>query len=78
MSDVRIDDLREPRRNAAEQAMYELALQMTVDLDVDGLLAEARSDTGLSNFGESRSKPGSPPRWRPWRRIRVCRDWVAT
>ncbi|HTX63729.1 MAG TPA: sulfotransferase, partial [Acidimicrobiales bacterium] len=51
-SHVRIDDLREPRRNAAEQAMYELALGMAVDLGVGGLLAEARADTGLSNFGD--------------------------
>jgi hypothetical protein len=53
MNQVRIDDLREPRRDAAEQAMYESALSMTVDLDTDGLLDQASADTGLSDFGDS-------------------------
>ncbi len=53
MNDVRIDDLREPRRQGAEQSLYEHALTMTVDLDVDGLVAEARADTGLSEFGDA-------------------------
>jgi Sulfotransferase family len=52
MTDVRIDDLREPRRQGAEQSLYEAALTMTVDLGVDRLVAEARSDTGLSELGD--------------------------
>jgi hypothetical protein len=53
MGDVRIDDLREPRRHAEEQELYEFALGMTVDLDAGGLLAQARADTGLSDFGDA-------------------------
>lgn len=53
MNEVRIEDLREPRRAGAERSLYEHALTMTVDLDVDGLAAEARVDTGLSDFGDS-------------------------
>jgi hypothetical protein len=53
VNDVRIDDLREPRRAGAERSLYEHALTMTVDLDVDGLVAEARDATGLSDFGDA-------------------------
>jgi hypothetical protein len=53
VSEVRIDDLREPRRDDAERSLYEYAVAMTVDLDVDGLVAEARADTGLSDFGDA-------------------------
>jgi len=53
MSTVRIDDLGEPRRDEAERVLYEQALAMTVELDVDGLLAEARAETGLSEFGDT-------------------------
>jgi len=52
MKEVRIGDLREPRRTPAEQAMYELALSMRVDLDVDGMVTEATEATGLSDFGD--------------------------
>ena len=53
MSTVRIDDLGEPQRDEAEQVLYEQALAMTVELDVDALLAEARAKTGLSEFGDT-------------------------
>jgi Sulfotransferase family len=53
VNDVRIDDLREPRRHGEERSLYEHALGMVVDLDVDGLVAEARVDTGLSEFGDA-------------------------
>ena len=53
LSDVRIDDLREPRRQGADLALYEHALAMSVDLDADGLVAEARGKTGLSEFGDA-------------------------
>jgi len=53
VNDVRIDDLREPRRHGEERSLYEHALGMMVDLDVDGLVAEARADTGLSEFGDA-------------------------
>ena len=52
MNEVRIDDLREPRRQGADRSLYEHAISMTVELDVDGLVAEARADTGLSDFGD--------------------------
>ncbi|MGO9340939.1 MAG: sulfotransferase family protein [Acidimicrobiales bacterium] len=51
MSVIRIDDLCEPRRGPEEQAMYEFALGMTVKLDADELLSQARADTGLTHFG---------------------------
>jgi len=44
---VRIDDLREPRRAPEEQSLYDLARRMTVDLDADDIVAQARADTGL-------------------------------
>jgi hypothetical protein len=52
MNDVRIEDLRSPRRDAAEQALFELALTMSVNLDGDELITQARADTGLSDFGD--------------------------
>jgi len=39
MREVRIEDLREPQRNADEQAFYEFALGMKVDLDPDDVVA---------------------------------------
>lgn len=47
MEVVRIEDLREPQRTGAEQALYESALRMEVDLDAGELVARARADTGL-------------------------------
>ena len=52
MNGVRIDDLREPRRRGTERSLYEHAISMTVEVDVDGLVDEARADTGLSDFGD--------------------------
>ncbi|MGO8824585.1 MAG: sulfotransferase family protein [Acidimicrobiales bacterium] len=52
MREVRIADLREPVRNADEQAFYEFALGMKVDLDVDGIVTAARNATGLRDFGD--------------------------
>ena len=49
---VRIDDLREPRRTPEEQSTYEFALSLEVDLDVDGIVAEAQEATGLHQFGD--------------------------
>jgi len=51
MREVRIGDLREPRRSPEEQSLYDLALRMQVDLDVDALVAQARAETGLADFG---------------------------
>ena len=51
MEHVRIDDLREPRRDASEQAIYDMAVAMRVDLDADALIARARADTGLVDLG---------------------------
>lgn len=52
MRDVRIDDLREPQRNAKEQGFYEFALGMHVDLDADAIVATARDTTGLHELGD--------------------------
>lgn len=51
-AEVRIPDLREPRRDEAEQQIYEMALSMQVDLDPDALVAAARRRTGLDDFGD--------------------------
>ncbi len=53
MREVRIADLREPVRDDAERALYEMALTMEVDLDPDGIIAEARLATGLSDLGDA-------------------------
>jgi hypothetical protein len=52
MREVRIEDLRDPRRSPEEQAIYDFALTMSVDLDVDRLVADARAATGLHDFGD--------------------------
>ena len=52
MKEVRIDDLREPRRSPEEQSTYEMALAMQVDLDANGIVAEARRITGLTDFAD--------------------------
>ena len=51
MREVRIEDLADPQRDASEQAIYEMALRMRVDLDAGALLATARADTGLQDVG---------------------------
>jgi len=50
MREVRIEDLREPRRTGEEQAFYEFAVGMEVDLDVEGMVAEARNAAGSHGF----------------------------
>jgi Sulfotransferase family len=52
MEEVRIPDLREPRRTPEEQSVYEFALGLQVDLDPDELRAEAQHATGLTDFGD--------------------------
>jgi hypothetical protein len=52
MREVRIPDLRQPRRTPAEQSVYEFALGMEVDLDPETLIAEAQRATRLNNFGD--------------------------
>jgi len=52
MKEVRIGDLREPTRTPEEQSTYEMALAMQVDLEADGIVAEARGITGLTDFGD--------------------------
>ena len=49
---VRIDDLRAPRRTAAQQAAWEYGQTLAVDLDPATLLAEARQRTGLAELGD--------------------------
>ena len=52
MREVRIEDLREPRRTGDEQAFYEFAVRMEVDLNVERMVAEARHAAGLHGFGD--------------------------
>ncbi len=52
MIDVRIDDLREPIRDEAEQRIYEMAMTMEVDLSPAALVAAARRRTRLDDFGD--------------------------
>ncbi len=52
MREVRIEDLREPRRDPGEQAFFDVACSMKVDLDPEALVARARAATGLSDFGD--------------------------
>lgn len=52
MNEVRIEDLREPRRDEAEQQLHEMALSMQVDLDPAGLVAAAMRRTGLDDLGD--------------------------
>lgn len=49
--EVRIDDLREPVRSPEEQAIFDAALALRVDLDPDGIVAQARRETGLDDCG---------------------------
>jgi hypothetical protein len=51
-TDVRIADLRNPQRDTNEQALYDLALGMTVELDTGSLLDAAVTETGLTTFGD--------------------------
>jgi hypothetical protein len=47
MREVRIDDLREPRRTPQEQAAREWSLALEVDLRFDTIVGRAREATGL-------------------------------
>ena len=51
MREVRIEDLAAPQRGPEEQAIYDMALRMHVDLDPDALVARARAETGLDRLG---------------------------
>jgi hypothetical protein len=48
---IRIDDLARPRLNAQQEAALAYGESLEVELDRDGILQEARSATGLSDFG---------------------------
>ncbi len=52
MDDIRIDDLRDPKRNAAEEELFKAAVSMQVDLDPEAVLASARRRTGLEHLGD--------------------------
>jgi len=52
VKEVRIEDLRQPRRSPEEQSVYEYALRMEVDLDPAGIVAESRRRTGLDEIGD--------------------------
>jgi hypothetical protein len=51
-AEIRIDDLREPRRGPEEQALFEASLAMRVELDARALVDQARQATGLYDFGD--------------------------
>ena len=52
MEEIRIADLRDPRRDAAEQQLHDTALAMEVDLDPAGLVAAAERRTRLTDLGD--------------------------
>ena len=52
MSEIRIPDLRDPRRDTREQTAYDFALGLEVDLDPAGLVREAVHISGLDDFGD--------------------------
>jgi hypothetical protein len=52
MTDIRIDDLREPRRSAEEQQIFDMATSMEVDLTPNVLVSAAIRRTGLDDFGD--------------------------
>ena len=53
MREVRIEDLRDPRRDPQEQAIHDVALAMQVDLDADAFVVRARDETGLVDLGDT-------------------------
>lgn len=52
VNEVRIDDLREPRRDEAAQQLHDAALSMEVDLNPSRIVADARHRTGLDDLGD--------------------------
>ena len=52
MTDIRIDDLRAPRRTPEQQAIHDMAVTMEVDLDPAGIVAAAQRRTGLTDLGD--------------------------
>ena len=52
MTDIRIEDLRVPVRDAEQQQMFDLATSMEVDLAPNKLVAAAQRRTGLEDFGD--------------------------
>jgi hypothetical protein len=53
MREVRIEDLREPKRTAEEQKLHEMSLGLKVDLRAGDLVDRARKATGLSDLGKT-------------------------
>jgi Sulfotransferase family len=53
VNDIRITDLRDPQRDETEQATYEFALSLEVDLDPDSIAAEACTKAELDDFGDT-------------------------
>jgi len=48
----RIADLREPRRDAREQAIYDFACSLEIDVSVEGVVDAATQTTGLDHFDD--------------------------
>jgi hypothetical protein len=59
---IRIDDLAAPKLTPLQQQAVAYATNNPVDFSVDGILAAARTPTGLSNFGDE----GFLSRLRAW------------
>ncbi len=52
VKEVRIDDLREPRRSPAQQSVYDWGLTLDVSLDLDDVVADAQARTGLDRIDD--------------------------
>ncbi len=52
MQEIEITDLREPERDAREQSIFDYALRLEVDLDTEGIIAEAEGATGRTDVGD--------------------------
>jgi hypothetical protein len=52
VNEIRIHDLRQPQRDAAEQQIRDVALSIEVDLDQETLVAAAERRTGMSEFAD--------------------------
>jgi hypothetical protein len=53
VNEVRIPDLREPKRSPEEQGYFDFACGMQVDLDPVALVDRARAETGLHDLGDT-------------------------
>ena len=52
VEEIRIDDLREPRRTPEQQAVFEYGLALEIDLAVDGIVADAEVAAGTDRLDD--------------------------